>query len=158
MGDFARTSDSAANKQRVMAAEFENMKASIGEAALPVLSEFVDPASGAIGVFTGVDNATGGMASKLATFGTVGALRRRCSLAFLVGQAIKARDGIGKARDMITSLPPSARRAALALGTVGAALAAIEVITNQQSRGTVEGLGRGTDRRDLTSGEPPRGP
>lgn len=35
-GDFARTSDGLANKQRILAAQFENVKASIGEKLLPV--------------------------------------------------------------------------------------------------------------------------
>lgn len=34
-GDFANTADDVANKQRVLAAEFENVKATIGEALLP---------------------------------------------------------------------------------------------------------------------------
>lgn len=38
-GDFARTSDGLANKQRILAAEFENLKAKIGTALLPVALE-----------------------------------------------------------------------------------------------------------------------
>lgn len=38
-GDFARTSDGLANQQRILAAEFENVKASIGNALLPVAVE-----------------------------------------------------------------------------------------------------------------------
>lgn len=43
-GDFARTSDGLANKQRILAAQFENVKASIGQALLPIalkLAQFV---------------------------------------------------------------------------------------------------------------------
>lgn len=40
-GDFARTSDSLANRQRIMAAEWENVKASIGEALIPAMSAAV---------------------------------------------------------------------------------------------------------------------
>jgi hypothetical protein len=40
-GDFARTSDGLANKQRILAAEFENIKAKIGEVLLPMVLKFV---------------------------------------------------------------------------------------------------------------------
>lgn len=36
-GDFARTSDGLANKQRILAAKFEDMKAKIGKALIPVM-------------------------------------------------------------------------------------------------------------------------
>jgi len=38
-GDFANTSDSLANTQRIMNAEFENLRAEVGEALLPVMTE-----------------------------------------------------------------------------------------------------------------------
>jgi hypothetical protein len=37
-GDFANTSDGLANSQRILAANFENMKASVGEALLPAIT------------------------------------------------------------------------------------------------------------------------
>ena len=37
-GDFLRTSDGVANQQRIMAAEFENVKASLGKALIPAFS------------------------------------------------------------------------------------------------------------------------
>lgn len=37
-GDFANTSDGLANRQRIMAAQFENVKAKIGTALLPILA------------------------------------------------------------------------------------------------------------------------
>jgi hypothetical protein len=40
-GDFARTSDGLANKQRILTAEFENIKAKIGEVLLPMVLKFV---------------------------------------------------------------------------------------------------------------------
>lgn len=41
-GDFARTSDALANKQKILAAETENVKAKIGTALLPVVLAAVD--------------------------------------------------------------------------------------------------------------------
>jgi hypothetical protein len=40
-GDFARTSDGLANKQRIMAARFEDVKASIGKALIPAMAAAV---------------------------------------------------------------------------------------------------------------------
>lgn len=40
-GDFARTSDGLANQQKILAANFENVKAKIGKALLPVAAGFV---------------------------------------------------------------------------------------------------------------------
>ena len=40
-GDFARTSDGLANQQRIAAAQTENMKASLGQALLPVIQQVV---------------------------------------------------------------------------------------------------------------------
>jgi len=39
-GDFARTSDGLANQQRIAAAQFDNMKATLGTALLPVVNTF----------------------------------------------------------------------------------------------------------------------
>ena len=37
-GDFAKTSDSLANQQRILKAQYENATAAIGQRLLPVLS------------------------------------------------------------------------------------------------------------------------
>jgi hypothetical protein len=41
IGDFARTSDGAANKQRILTAELEDMKAALGEGLLPIFKDIV---------------------------------------------------------------------------------------------------------------------
>lgn len=51
-GDFANTSDSAANRQRILAAEFENAKAKLGESLLPVFSQAVGVLTQLVEVFT----------------------------------------------------------------------------------------------------------
>lgn len=60
-GDFARTSDGAANKQRIIAAQVENLKASLGQSLLPayeailrVLSKFASYAAENQGVVKGL--------------------------------------------------------------------------------------------------------
>ncbi len=44
-GDFARTSDGLANKQRILSAQWEDMQARIGQAVIPMMGAFVDVAS-----------------------------------------------------------------------------------------------------------------
>lgn len=50
-GDFARTSDGAANSQRIMKAEMENAAASIGQNLLPVYTKLVQFVSQVVSVF-----------------------------------------------------------------------------------------------------------
>lgn len=50
-GDFARTSDGVANSSRIVAAQFENAKASLGQSLLPVFQQMLKFASLLIGVF-----------------------------------------------------------------------------------------------------------
>ncbi len=107
-GDFERTSDSAANKQRKLAASFDNLVASIGQGALPVLEGLVDAGTAGIGAFSGLDDATGGLLGKVATIGTVSALGVG-GLSLLVGQVIKMR----------TTLADAAASAGNLIGRVG---------------------------------------
>ena len=51
-GDFDRTSDSLANRQRIVAAEIENLKAGIGEGLLPVMQVGVTVLQTMVGGFT----------------------------------------------------------------------------------------------------------
>jgi len=41
-GDFARTSDGLANKQRIMSARFQDVQAKIGQGLLPVVLSLVE--------------------------------------------------------------------------------------------------------------------
>lgn len=50
-GDFANTSDSLANSQRILKADFENMQAEVGKALLPVMQELVNIVRMAVDIF-----------------------------------------------------------------------------------------------------------
>lgn len=50
-GDFANTSGSLANQQRVLAAQFEELQASIGQVLLPAMNATVTAANDLLGVF-----------------------------------------------------------------------------------------------------------
>ena len=51
-GDFANTADGAANSQRVLAAQMEDLKASIGQAVLPIFQEVVGALTAMAGAFS----------------------------------------------------------------------------------------------------------
>lgn len=68
-GDFARTSDGMANSQRILTAQLENMKLTIGEKLLPIVTQFFSYVASEVlpkleewsGAIAGViDNLTGG--------------------------------------------------------------------------------------------------
>lgn len=65
-GDFARTSDGIANRQRTLAAEFENLRQSIGEALLPVFEQLLDAAPALI---EAVENLTPAISAMGSAFG-----------------------------------------------------------------------------------------
>jgi len=77
LGDFSRTSDGLANRQRIMAAEFDNTKVKIGEQLLPVMQKFagyvletvVPNVQGFIDGLTGVKNKGGEAAASAHDFG-----------------------------------------------------------------------------------------
>jgi hypothetical protein len=102
-GDFARTGDSAANQQRKLTASFENLKAEIGQGALPVMETLLSVATKLTTGFSGLNDASGGLAGKVATIGTVGLIASG-GLSLIVGQTIKMRSSIGDAITTIGSL------------------------------------------------------
>lgn len=55
-GDFARTSDGLANKQRILKAEFNNLTTEVGQKALPVM---LDVTNAALGLVEGFEEGTG---------------------------------------------------------------------------------------------------
>lgn len=65
-GDFANTSGSLANQQRILAAEFENAKAEIGNALLPVMQTLVGVARDLLPAFTDIISTLGGIVAAVA--------------------------------------------------------------------------------------------
>lgn len=62
-GDYLRTADSLANRQRTLSALFEDAKATIGQALLPVMKEFVQIATDLIPTLTGVATSVANIAA-----------------------------------------------------------------------------------------------
>jgi len=137
-GDFGRTSDSLANQQRQLAAEFENTKASIGEALLPAFQSIVGGLSGVTGAFNSLPDSTktaAGSIAGIATAATIGV----GGLSLLIGAGMKVADNFremnrrigegtgplsklsGITRDAdgnLTKMGTAARAAGLALATL----------------------------------------
>lgn len=115
-GDFARTADGAANQQRIMKAEFDNLKTSIGSGVLPLFKNLLTGVNGTIDVFgklpEPVRQTTGGLAGLAATAATVGG-----GLSFVAGKAITMKD----------SFITAAGAGALGTSLTGTGLAAIGV-------------------------------
>lgn len=130
-GDFGRTSDSLANQQRQLAAEFENTKASIGEALLPAFQSVVGGLSDVAGAFNALPEsskgAIGGIAG-IATAATIGV----GGLSLLIGTGMKVvdtfalfRQRIGESEGPLGRLSAGARDAEgnlTALGKAGKGL------------------------------------
>ena len=123
VGDFARTSDGAANSQRIAAAEFENAKAALGEGFLPVLQEVTKAGGSLASMFAGLNESTGGFVSKAMAATTVVAGVGGAAL-FTAGKVMEMR------KAMLAAAAAGNKMAAAmlkALGPVAIAVAGIAV-------------------------------
>lgn len=118
VGDFDRTNDSAANKQRILNAEWANMRAELGAGVIPVLSKAIDVGTGAIDMFQGLNDATGGSLGTFATYGTV-ASGAAGGLLLVAGGALKARDTLSQLTTSFGSAGSASAGFIRALPTVG---------------------------------------
>jgi hypothetical protein len=101
-GDFARTSDSLANQQKILAAEFKDLQVTIGEALAPVFQTLVNIAGEAISAFGALP----------------GALQATIAVAVIGGGAF------GALSNAIQNLGVAAGTANKALGVIGITLTA----------------------------------
>lgn len=102
-GDFERTSDSAANQQRILAAEFENVKAQLGQGVLPVMKTGLGIINSVVSGFSDLNAVTDGTAGKLATFGAIGLIAVG-GLSSIIGKAITMRQNFATAAEGVTAL------------------------------------------------------
>jgi len=68
-GDFERTSDGLANQQRIMTANFENIKATIGAGLLPIVNQLVGSFNELLGGIMAIITGAGTMDEKMAKIG-----------------------------------------------------------------------------------------
>jgi hypothetical protein len=100
-GQFAREGDTLAGQQQRLAAQFEDLKASIGEGAIPVMKTLADVTSTVVGTLSEANAATGGFLGQAATIATVGALAAG-GLSLVVGQALKMHQSFSTARTVVS--------------------------------------------------------
>ena len=140
-GDFERTSEGLANQQRILAAEFENAKAAIGQGALPVLTKLVGVAADAASAVSSLDKATGGVVGTLLTVAT-GAALVGGGLSVVAGQVIKAKDNLTFLKGPLTNATGGLSKLGKAGVIAGAAFAgwqigkAIEGLTSMEISAT----------------------
>lgn len=125
-GDYLRTSDSLANQQRTLAAEFENLKVGIGQGVLPVVTTLVGGAGDLLSKFGELDAGTQDLIGKMGGIVVTGGLVLG-SLSLVAGKAIEARDRFTTLGADGTRSLNNVGKAAAALGAAGAALAVYQL-------------------------------
>ena len=123
-GDFARTADGAANQQRILKAQVEDLAAKVGRALLPVFKAILKILSDLIPVLVDLAPVILAAAAAFGTFWTVG------KIGGLVGT-------IGKLAPAFTGLATTAAAAAGPIGLVVGGIVALGVLA--QTTGTKVG-------------------
>ncbi len=163
-GDFTDTSDSLANQQKILAANFENVKASIGEAAMPAMQAATGAVIGMADGFMRLDPAMRSTIGQTAVLGTgllivggigstvVGQVMQMSAQTSKFSLAIKEAGGVMPAgvkglRDLKSGFSGAALAA-------GAGLMAFSLWQNMMSEATAsgEGFAAGVERDAFTSG------
>ena len=141
-GDVLRTSDSLANKQRNLQADFENLKTEIGEGLLPIFSGIVGGIGGLVSGFQGLDESIKGPLGAIAGFGAVGTVAVG-ALSLVAGQVIKFREAFTTTTKTVVDGVESQQRslsrlgqAAIVVGKIGTALAVSQGIFQALNDGT----------------------
>jgi hypothetical protein len=115
-GDFANTNGDAANAAKVAAAEFENMKATLGTELLPIVTEVLGAINGLLGAFNGLPPGIKSVIGQTALW-TTGLL--------LMGGTILTT--IGRVKDLKTSL---GSLNTIKLGAAGVAISELAMVVN----------------------------
>ncbi len=118
-GQAGREADTAAGQQARLKAQFEDLRAELGGAVLPIMSELAGRAADLVGGFSSLNESTGGLLGQLATFGTIG-VGAVGGLSAVTGAALKARDNLGALSTIIRGAA-GLNPAMLAVGAVTAA-------------------------------------
>lgn len=135
-GQFARETDTAAGSMAIASAEFENAKASLGQSVAPIIASVAGGFADIAGGFRSADEASDGLISKLATFGTLG-LGAAGGVSFVVGKFIEMRDIIGKLPAGLQSVASTAGKAATSVGLL---YTAVQLLGDSASRGDLSKL------------------
>ncbi len=120
-GDFGRTSDSLANQQRKLSAEWENLQAQLGTGVLPLLTQVTGSLSGVLQTVTGLPDPVKKVAGSLAGIAVVSAAAGGAML-LAAGQARRLRDALTQVGTDGSRSLNKVGKAAAGLAAVGAAV------------------------------------
>jgi len=101
-GQFAREADTAAGQQARAAAEWENLRAEIGEGVLPAMNQLLSTGRDVIGFLDGLNDATGGSLGTWATYGTV-AVGAAGAISLVGGTALRSVDNFRRLATAVRS-------------------------------------------------------
>lgn len=119
--DFTETSGGLANQQRILKAEMENMKATIGEGVIPVMSAVVGAVGQAFDMFKALPpEVQKGVGSFLA-FGTAG-VAAVSGISTIVGTVLKAKSALASLNESLMTASPALLAVGAAVAVAGAAL------------------------------------
>lgn len=117
-GDYARTSDSLSNQTRAFTAEIDNLKVGLGEGAVPVFSELVGAANGALSAFQGLSPETQDIVGRLGAIGAIGTTAIG-GLAVVAGGVLRLVDTFGSLRGSLTNAQGELTRTGQVATTAG---------------------------------------
>lgn len=136
-GQFAREADTAAGQQQILNAQFQDLKASIGEGVLPAMKTLLGVANDVIGGLSELNAVSDGTLGKVATFGAVGLIAAG-GLSAIIGKVITMRQNIGTAISGLTNMGEKikgvGRAAAVTAGAAGIGAFAFAMIELQNAR------------------------
>jgi hypothetical protein len=125
-GDFARTSDSLSNQTRAFTAEIDNLKVGLGEGAVPVFSELVAAANGALSSFQELSPETQNFVGKIGAIGAVG-VTAVGALSVLAGGALRAVDTFRDLSGRLITTETGMRRLGTTAKVAGGVLATFAI-------------------------------
>jgi hypothetical protein len=128
-GDFQRTSEQMANQQRILNAEFENAKASLGEALKPAFVEAMKAAGDLLAIITDLPDPIKEIGA-VAGIAVVSIAALGGGLLFVGGKVLSAVQTFGKLKAAMQASDGMAGSLGGTLGTLGkiAGIAAVEML------------------------------
>jgi hypothetical protein len=135
INQFQREQGQLAVEQAKLRANFEDALAGLGEAALPGLTSLASGFTNLLDKFSTANEATDGLAGKLATFATAGTIAVG-GLSLVAGQAIKLRDAFSEVGNTGERSLNRAGKAAVGLGVALGTVAASDIVFDLINRST----------------------
>ena len=124
IGDVGRTFDEVANQSRLLDAQFENFKASLGDALIPMFRQVIGAAQGAMNVFSGLPEPVQNLAVR-ATAAGVAVLGLGGALIYTLGKVGQGIQAFNDMRSSMRAWEDAGGRGRTAIVGIGKALAGL---------------------------------